>query len=379
MFPWHVLQTFERSMIAALAFGAATLYLSVSFVALWPEPRPAAALPHVEIAIAPPARPAQPAQRTESAKAPSAAPAAPAAPAARPARASRQAAPRRHYLFGRPETPPEPETLARRAKAVAGVIHVSSVEDLTKKMSDLDYRLSDVRRAAAEVPRLTIAALPRDLRQLQSVRSRKNLFVRTILPLVLQANETVMAERRRLVAVLAQKSPDAADRAWLDQLAARYDVKADETAELMRRVDIVPPSLALAQAAEESGWGTSRFAQEANAVFGQWTFRSDVGVVPQRRDDGKRHKIRAFGGLRASVLAYLRNLNIHWAYDDFRQRRADLRARQGWLSGYDLTPALERYSERGQAYIKTIRTIMRVNGFAAYDRARLEGGERLGI
>ncbi|HJM50361.1 MAG TPA: glucosaminidase domain-containing protein [Alphaproteobacteria bacterium] len=366
-------------MIAALAFGAATLYLSVSFVALWPEPRPAVAMPRVEIAIALPAQPAPLAKRTKPAKAPSAAPVAPVAPAVRPARASRQATPRRHYLFGKPDATPAPETLARRAKAVAGVIHVSSVEDLTKKMSDLDYRLSDVRRGAAQVPRLTIAALPRDLRQLQSVRSRKNLFVRAILPLILQANETVMAERRRLVAVLAQKSPDADDRAWLTELALRYDVKSDDRAELLRRVDIVPPSLALAQAAEESGWGTSRFAQEANAVFGQWTFRSDIGVVPSRRDDGKRHKIRAFGGLRASVLAYLRNLNIHWAYDGFRKLRADLRARQGWLSGYDLTPSLERYSERGKAYIKTIRTIMRVNGFAAYDRARLEGADRLGI
>jgi Bax protein len=367
MFPWHVLQTFERSMIAVLAFGAATLYLSASVQAVWPEPRPVAAVPRVEITVAPLARPALAIVRVGPAKV---------TPAARPVRTL---TPRRHYLFGRPEVAAAPETLARRAKAVAGVIHISSVEDLTKKMSELDYRLSDVRRGEAEVPRLTIAALPRDLRQLQSVRSRKSLFVRTILPLILQANETVMTERRQLQAVLAKKNLDGVDRAWLGELAARYDAKPDDASELLRRVDIVPPSLALAQAAEESGWGTSRFAQEANAVFGQWTYRSDTGVVPNRRDDGKRHKIRSFGGLRASVLAYLRNLNIHWAYVEFRQRRADLRARQGWLSGYELTPSLERYSERGKAYVKTIRTIMRVNGFVAYDQARLEGGDRLGI
>ncbi len=366
-------------MIAVLVFGAAALYLSASLQAVWPEQQIVAEVARVEIAISPPARPApavaeaKPIPRAEPAQKIVSADIAPAVHAARPL------APRHHYLFGRPEVAAAPEALARRAKAVAGVIHVSSVEDLTKKMSELDYKLSDVRRGEAEVPRLTIAALPRDLRQLQSVRSRKNLFVRTILPLILQANETVMDERRRLKAVLAKESPDAVDRAWLGELAARYDAKPDEAEELLRRVDIVPPSLALAQAAEESGWGTSRFAQEANAVFGQWTFRSDSGVVPSRRDDGKRHKIRSFGGLRASVLAYLKNLNIHWAYVDFRQRRADLRDRQGWLSGYDLTSSLERYSERGKAYVKTIRTIMRVNGFAAYDQARLEGGDRLGI
>ena len=141
----------------------------------------------------------------------------------------------------------------------------------------------------------------------------------------------------------------------------------------------MPPSLALAQAAEESGWGTSRFARKGNAVFGQRTWRSGRGMVPLRREDGKRHEVVAFNALRASVDAYLRNLNSHPAYGEFRRLRAEARALDRAVSVPALVGTMTRYSERGADYLRTILAIIRVNRFAAYDRARLAPAPGLGI
>ena len=175
---------------------------------------------------------------------------------------------------------------------------------------------------------------------MNSVTERKQLFIKAILPIVLQANERILEDRRRLIALAESDQPlSAEDSAWVAELAARYDTEPSDMKTLVRRVDIVPPSLAIAQGAEESGWGTSRFAVEANAVFGQWTFRKGSGVVPERRDANKRHEVKSFGGLRQSVAAYMHNLNIHWAYKEFRQARHKVRiagsAHQGTRAGRD--------------------------------------------
>ncbi len=135
---------------------------------------------------------------------------------------------------------------------------------------------------------------------------------------------------------------------------------------MLRRVDGVPPSLVLAQAAEESGWGTSRFVREGNALFGQWTWTDDHrGIVPAEREEGESHRIRAFSSVKGAIQAYVRNLNTHPAYDRFRLQRA-LGA-----SGYDLTATLDKYSERGLKYVETLRTIMQSNRLIALDQARL--------
>ena len=163
-----------------------------------------------------------------------------------------------------------------------------------------------------------------------------------------------------------------ADRNWIAALGHRYDSDPQDIRKLLRRVDMIPPSLAIAQAAEESGWGTSRFALEANAVFGQWTFRKGEGVVPMRRDPGKQHEVRSFKGLQQSVDAYMRNLNIHWAYRDFRYRRSELRSKHKIMTGFELVGTLLKYSQQGPKYIATIRTIMQTNGLGEFDDARLQ-------
>ena len=141
---------------------------------------------------------------------------------------------------------------------------------------------------------------------------------------------------------------------------------------LMRRVDTVPASLALAQAAEESGWGTSRFAQEGNALFGQWTTAEGEGLVPRRREAEASHKVRVFDELHDAVAAYLHNLNTHRAYRQFRLTRAEQRAESGRLDSVALVEDLKSYSERGEDYVASIKTIIRVNRLRQLDQAAFD-------
>lgn len=245
-----------------------------------------------------------------------------------------------------------------------------------RKLDGLDYDLESVIAGSAEVPRLFLASLPGDLGQIRETDVRKATFFKTVLPLVLQVNEQIRADRRRLWSiryrVRSGQPVDAVDRLWLVVASETYRVEAGDLETLARRMDIVPPSLALAQAAEESGWGTSRFVREGNAMFGQWTYADDQAMTPRDREAGKRHKVRRFETLLESVRAYARNLNTHRAYAGFRKARAALRSGGEPVSGSVLAGKLDRYSERGDAYVDAIRAIIRVNGLERLDDARLQ-------
>jgi len=246
---------------------------------------------------------------------------------------------------------------------------------LSEKFDKLGYDLDRVRAGNATVPRLFLASLPGDIRNIREARLRKSLFFKSVLPLVLQANEEIMRDRRRLWNIHFQQSLDKklgpADRLWLMVMAERYNVKRGDIDTLLKRVDIIPPSLALAQAAEESGWGTSRFIHEGNAVFGQWTFSESGNLVPARRDDGQVHRIRAFSSLLDSVRAYARNLNTHGAYREFRRQRHALRLKGAPLDGLLMVDNLKSYSQRGEKYVETIRTLIETNNLHRLDDARL--------
>ena len=196
-----------------------------------------------------------------------------------------------------------------------------------------------------------------------------------MLPLVLHVNEQIRADRTRLIAVRKMQVNDqkisAADQLWLAALADRYKADRDDLSELSRRADIIPPSLALAQAAEESGWGTSRFVIEGNALFGQWTVEEDRGIVPARRDIDRFHKIKTFETLLDAVRAYARNLNTHRAYRKFRLERAGFRQEGTSLDGLVLSSSLSKYSERGDEYVKSLRSLIRGNRLEKLDRAKL--------
>ncbi len=250
---------------------------------------------------------------------------------------------------------------------------------LSKTFEKLGYDLDRVRSGNADVPRLFLASLPGDIRNIREARVRKSLFFKSVLPLILQANEEILRDRRRLWNIRFQlgldRKPGPADRLWLMVMAERYKVKPGDFDALLKRVDVIPPSLALAQAAEESGWGTSRFVHEGNAVFGQWTFSNTGSLVPSRRDEDKFHRVRAFSSLLDSVRAYAHNLNTHKAYREFRRQRQELRLKGAPLDGLLMVDNLKSYSQRGEKYVDTIRTLIETNNLHRLDDARLRDGK----
>lgn len=256
--------------------------------------------------------------------------------------------------------------------SVKGAMNAATVRNI---YSDLGYALPTVREQNTAVPRLFLASVPTDLNGLRDVNTRKSLFLRTLLPLVLKVNEEIAADRSRLQTILAAQaggqSPSAADQRWLETRSEEYGLRSVDARKLLPRMDLVPVSLALAQAAEESGWGTSRFARQGNALFGQWTYEETAGIVPLNRASGATHAIKAFPSLLDAVRAYARNLNSHRAYAEFRSRRDDMRRSNKPLDGWSLARTLTRYSERGQDYVDTLHIIMRANDLADLDRAQL--------
>jgi len=256
---------------------------------------------------------------------------------------------------------------AAEQDSTPSVLHVSlpASADLFALFVGRGYQLDEARRGGEAVPRVVVERLPRDLGALESIDLRKAVFLKTLLPLLLLENERILAERARLERILADGPPHSAgDEAFVARLAERYEGSAANPRELLRRVDAVPVSLALAQAALETGWGTSRPAQAGHALFGQMVYRDED-------DDGR---VRRFAALSEAVAAYAINLNSHRAYGEFRRARAAAREQGKAPDGHALAQHLHRYSERRMDYVRDVRALMRVNGLKALDEARL-GGE----
>lgn len=203
--------------------------------------------------------------------------------------------------------------------------------------------------------------------------ARKAAFFEYMVPLVEQENAAILSSRERLQAIQEDGTPGWAERRWLMLLAERYELdefdptEAADRAQLIKRVDVVPPSMALAQAANESAWGTSRFARLGNNYFGQWCFVAGCGLVPEARNTGASHEVAAFKSVRESVRRYMNNINTHRAYADLRSRRATLRSEGNDISGLALAPTLIRYSERGQEYVNELQAMIRGNDLQQYD------------
>ncbi|WP_135081110.1 glucosaminidase domain-containing protein [Terasakiella sp. SH-1] len=255
-----------------------------------------------------------------------------------------------------------------------------TVNDLNQTFNKIGYELDPVLKGTSDVPRVFLTSLPIDLAKIKQSEERKSLFFRTLLPLVLKINEELHEKRAKVWRFRHRLNIglDIAgkDRIWLSGLFKRYRVEQGNFDALLQKMDVVPPSLALAQAAEESGWGTSRFAREGNALFGQWTFNpKDKGIVPQGRDQGKSHRIKAFDSLADSLRAYVHNLNTHKAYLGLRKKRAAMRTSHQELSGYDLARTLDKYSERGEHYVTSLHSIMSQNELGRFDQTALDGGE----
>jgi Bax protein len=259
------------------------------------------------------------------------------------------------------------------------VLAFSSALSLRQHFATIGYDLDAVRTGATAVPRIFLARVPAGLADVKQSTDRKDVFLRVMLPLILEANERVQQQRAQLLvmdAKLAAGYPLTAEQQErLNAIAADYDVDADRIDLLLRRVDAVPPSLALAQAAIESGWGTSRFILEGNAVFGQWAWGEEDGLVPHGREIGKTHKVKSFQLLTDSVRAYLHNLNTHNAYKEFREKRQMLRAEGKQLDGMALVSTLGAYSELKGQYLDMLRSIITANDLQPLDGARLHDAQ----
>jgi len=224
---------------------------------------------------------------------------------------------------------------------------------------DLDYDLSKVRKSKKVKP-FYISLLPKDISLIEDIKERKELFIKIVLPLILQENEKIEGDREKLFKVLAKKSNSKQERNWLKRKFKEYKIKNSDISELKIRMDIIPVSLAIAQAAIESGWGTSRFALEGNALYGQWTW-SDNGLKPLENDDDKNHKVMRFKILTASIKAYKKNLNTHSGYIEFREARANLRNQNVKVTGLKLTQYLDKYSAQGKEYTEKLETTIKKN------------------
>ncbi|WP_420345962.1 glucosaminidase domain-containing protein [Pelagibius sp.] len=246
--------------------------------------------------------------------------------------------------------------------------------DLAAYFDSTGYTLSRL-HSGAPVPRLAVARLPRDMDELSDSDRRKALFLRSLLPLVLQANAEIARIRTQVVAALDAKAAGrlgATDALWLEQVAEWYGAAPGDAADLLSRIDQVPPSLALAQAAQESGWGRSRFARDANALFGQRVWSDhQPGLAPKDVADAS-FRVRAFPDLMTGVRSYLHNLNSHRAYQRFRELRAKSRAGGQRADAIDLAGSLSQYSEEGADYVAALRRLISRNDLRALDGLRLE-------
>ena len=244
-------------------------------------------------------------------------------------------------------------------------------ETVLNLFKDVDYTLSNV-RAEKLVKPIYFTQFPRDLESIQSTKLKKETFIQIVLPLVVAENERILEDREKLKLLTNKKFTTDLEKQWLRQKLLEYKVKKGDLKELLVRMDIIPTSIALAQAAKESGWGTSRFALEGNAIYGQWTW-SGQGIAPLERDSNKSHKILKFPILRASVKAYKNNLNTHKSYKAFRDKRFQLRDKNRKIRGLDLTETLKNYAQTGSEYTKILNQIITQNRLTDFEPVKLVG------
>tara|TARA_B100001027_G_scaffold129842_1_gene89805 strand:+ start:2223 stop:3353 length:1131 start_codon:yes stop_codon:yes gene_type:complete len=240
---------------------------------------------------------------------------------------------------------------------------------LNQVFEDDGYTLKQVRKNKLVKP-FEVGMLPEELKQIESSKIRKDLFIKIVLPLVLSENNRIKRDRTTLFKILNKNNNTKSEKDWLKKKFKQYGVVSKDLSTLKIRMDIIPVSLAIAQAAKETGWGTSRFAIEGNALFGQWTF-SGKGIKPAGSDKNDKHKVATFSVLKASVRAYQRNLNTHSSYKEFRKARAIQRDNDENLNSLELANFLNEYAETGEEYTKTIKKIIQQNSLKDFDNAKI--------
>ena len=240
---------------------------------------------------------------------------------------------------------------------------------LYQLFEDTNYNLKDVRSNKIAKP-VEIGKLPYELKEIQNTKKRKELFIQIVLPLILEENNKILLDRKKLFAILNKNNNSKSDDIWLNKKFKQYGISKKKIPTLKRRMDIIPVSMAIAQAAKETGWGTSRFALEGNALFGQWTY-TDKGIKPAAAEAGTKHKVMMFNVLKSSVRAYARNLNTHQSYKKMRYVRAIQRDNLGILNSLELINYLDNYAETGKEYTTVLKKIVEQNSLTDFDDVKI--------
>ncbi len=219
---------------------------------------------------------------------------------------------------------------------------------------------------------IIFSSWPKDFMEISSINKRKKLFINTLLPIIFIENRRILEDRKKILDWWNQSDGESFSRefwpGWLFELSEKYNYTESSLGNLLIRVDVVPLSLALSQAAIESGWGTSRYLNEGNAVFGQYTYDKKSGIKPKERGKGEKFYVKKFSSLSDSVRSYLKNINTHKAYENFRKERRNLRMGGENLLGNILANYLTSYSERKMEYVKDIKHLIEINNFMKFDK-----------
>ena len=246
-------------------------------------------------------------------------------------------------------------------------LSASTIEQLFK---DTNYNLKSVKKTKLVNIGNNLDHLPSEMKSIENVKKRKNLFIQIVLPLIIEENTKIKLDRKKLFVILNKNSNSKSEIEWLKKKFKQYGVAKNDLSTLKIRMDEIPVSLAIAQAAKETGWGTSRFAQKGNALFGQWTW-SGNGIKPAGADNDSTHKVASFKVLKASVKAYQRNINTHSSYKKFRKERAIQRDNFGKLNSLELVKYLDKYAETGIEYTKILSKIIKQNSLTDFDDVKI--------
>ena len=244
-------------------------------------------------------------------------------------------------------------------------------KDLVNVFNKNNYNYETVLKHK-KVPNLYISSLPEDFSKIVSSSKKKSLFVRSILPLIVKENNRIKTLSSRIKNLRSNfKKIGRSEAIWLDKMMSSYKVKSNDINDLITKVDIIPVSIALGQAAIESGWGTSRFAMEGNALYGQWSWKTGSGIVPKGRDVNEVYEVKSFLSLSNSVSSYMKNLNTHQNYKNFRVNRKLLREHNIPVSGLYLYKYLDKYAIDSN-YSDTLKKIIDINKFEELENVEIQ-------
>lgn len=245
-----------------------------------------------------------------------------------------------------------------------------SARTIISLFEEENYNLKDIRQGKAVDP-VFLSKLPTGIANIDNIGDRKKLFIKVILPLVIYENNKILEDRNYLNQISSEKILSEQETVWLDKKLKEYKVKAVDIEELKKRMDVIPPSLAIAQAAYETGWGTSRFAMEGNSLYGARTWKKGKGIVPNDRGEEQKFEVLSFKIIRASISSYKKNLNTHQSYNEFRKARAIQRKEKNRVFGLELSQYLNKYSEIGDVYVQRLKKIIEQNSLTDFDESVL--------